>query len=297
MPYCSSESASNVVSVSLKASQLQIINNLQESSKQEQLLGRKRKVELGAQPVERDRPPQNGIAAAGQSQPKRMRLTEEDRLSVGLPHAPATATNFAEGKQDTQHAKQAAAAATLTATPESGQLASPDHDAEMLLAEVESHQTCLNEPPVQKAYTNRRDLLAAVFDAKTSADRMAKQEPPEPPLAQKLNPNNVAYDPVCAAEHRAKRAEDPHYLDSKMRKQQSKLLKRVHWVQKSAFTAEEHGYLLDLEGECHVSSALRCDVLCCVLLCCAVMGWAGLFQAALSQAVLHCAVLVCAPGS
>ena len=257
MPYCSSNSASNVVSVSLKASQLQRISNLQESSKQEQLLGRKRKVVSGAQPVERDRPPQSGFAAAGPSQPKRMRFTEEKRLSVGLPHAPATATNFAEGKQDTQHAKQAAAAATLTATPESGQLAPPDHDAEMLLAEVKSQQTCLHEPSVQKAYTNRREVLAAVFDAKTSADRMALQEPPEPPLAQKLNPNNAAYDPVFAAEHRARRAEDPHYLDSKLRKQQSKLLKRVHWVQKSAFTAEEHGYLLDLQGECHASAALR----------------------------------------
>ena len=199
-----------------------------------------------------------------------MRVTEEHRLSGALPHMPATAKDSAEGKQDTQEA-----AALFTATPELGQLAPPDHDAEMLPAENESQQDRLHQPSVQKAYPNRRDMLAAVFGAKNPADRMAVRGPPEPPLAQKLNPNNAAFDPVFAAEYRARRAqEDPHYLYSKVRKQQSKLLKRVHWVQKSAFTAEEHGYLLDLQGECLVSSVLRCAVLC--LLHCAVLGWAGL---------------------
>ena len=128
----------------------------------------------------------------------------------------------------------------------------------MLPPECESQQNRLREPPVQKGYPDRRDMLAAVLGTKTPADRMAMRGPPEPPICQRLNPNNAAYDPVFAAEHRTRRAhKDPHYLYSKARKQQSKLLRRVHWVRKSAFTAEEHDYLLDLQGECYV-----CSVLC-----------------------------------
>ena len=255
---------------------------MQESSNQEQTHGRKRKVVLGGQHVSSDKPSQSNIASAGQSQPKRMRFTEEHRLSGNLPHVPATARDSAEGKQDIQDA-----AATLTTTSESGQFTPPDHNAEMLPAENESQQDRLHQS-VLKAYPNRRDILAALFAARTPADRMAVRGPPEPPLAEKLNPNNAAFDPVFTAENRARRAqEDPHYLYSKVRKQQFKLLKRVHWVQKSAFAAEEHGYLLDLQGECCVSS----------LLCCAVLRWAGPSHAALSRAVLHCAELVCASWS
>ena len=285
MRHCSPNSASNVIL---------ILNNLQESSNQEQTLGRKCKNVLGAQHIGSYRP----SAATGQSEPKRMRFTEEHGLSDSLPHA--TATDSAEGKQDTQNAKQAAAAATLTATPELGELAPPDHDAEMLPAGNKSQQKRLHKPPVQTAYTNRRGVLAAVFGPKTPADRVEVRGPPQLPLAQKLNPNNAAFDPVFAAEYRAKRAQDLHYLDSKVRKQQSKLLKRVHWVQKSAFTAEEHGYLLDLQGECHVCCAvlccavLCCAVLCCAVLCCAVLCCAVLCCAALRCAVLRCAVLCCA---
>lgn len=236
---------------------------MQESVNPEQTLSRKRKDVPEAQLVGSSKPSQNGIPSAGQSQPKRMRLTrEEHNLSGGLPHSPATAAARADGKQATQHANQAASAASSKSTPQLGQLAPSEHDTEMLPAEHESQQNTLHEPPVQKAYSNRRDMLAALFGAKTPADRMAVRGPPERPLAQKLNPNNAAFDPIFAAEHRARRAqEDPRYLYSKERKQQSKLLKRVHWVQKSAFTAEEHGYLLDLQGECRVPSVLCCAVL------------------------------------
>lgn len=70
-----------------------------------------------------------------------------------------------------------------------------------------------------------------------------------PNLADMLNPNNAAYDPNFAAQHRAMRAQtDPLYAEQKARKQVTKLIKRLHWKTKSAFTAEEHGYMLDLQG-------------------------------------------------
>ena len=70
------------------------------------------------------------------------------------------------------------------------------------------------------------------------------------PLAQRLNPNNAAFDAAFAEQHRAKRMRtDTGYAHSIARKEKKKLLKRVHWSQKSALSAKEHCYLVDLSGK------------------------------------------------
>ena len=183
---------------------------------------------------------------------------EEQQLSGCLPHSPTTAAAPAQSQQDTQDITQAAATDAPTASPELGQLTPSGHMVDLLPLppEHDTQQNRPHEPPVQKAKPDRRDMLAAVLGIKTPADRMAMQGPPEPPVAQKLNPNNAAFDPVFAAEYRTRRAQDPHYVHFQAQKRHLKLQGRLHWVQKSAFTAEEHGYLLDLGGECSVCVVL-----------------------------------------
>ena len=68
--------------------------------------------------------------------------------------------------------------------------------------------------------------------------------------ADKFNPNNAAYDPEFAAQHSAWRAKNSRtYAHHKARKARTKLLKRGGWTQNSSLTAEEHAYLLDLQGD------------------------------------------------
>lgn len=113
-------------------------------------------------------------------------------------------------------------------------------------------------PVTAPGQSHRRDAQPSVLAQKASAEGIAAwgpvegtavRGPAEPSLADRLNPNNAAYDPVFAAEHRARRAQEPRYQHMRVCRQDAKLLKRIHWTQKSAFTAEEHGYLLDLQGE------------------------------------------------
>ena len=96
----------------------------------------------------------------------------------------------------------------------------------------------------------RNETLASLLGIKTPAERMAMRDVAEPALLNRLNPNNVAYDPAFAADYKARRAKDPQYQYMKAFKSVSKLLKRVHWSQKSAFTADDHAYLIDLQGNC-----------------------------------------------
>lgn len=187
-------------------------------------------------------------------------------MSGDLPHSPITAAPRAQSKQDTQNITQAAATDALPAPPEEEQLAPSQHNVDLLPPENESQQNRPHEPLAQKARPDRRDMLSAMLGIKTPADRMAMRGPPEPPVAQKLNPNNFAFDPVFAAEYRNRRAqEDPHYLHFQAQKRQLKLQGRLHWVQKSAFTAEEHGYLLVLGGQCPVFFVLGSPLLWAVL--------------------------------
>ena len=110
-------------------------------------------------------------------------------------------------------------------------------------------------------------------------------------MAQKLNPNNAAFDPVFAAKYRNRRAqEDPHYLHFQAQKRQLKLQGRLHWVQKSAFTAEEHGYLLDLGGENPVCFVLG-SATGRAMVSCAEQGWAMLCCACCVMIELCCAGL------
>ena len=107
---------------------------------------------------------------------------EEQYLSGGLPHLPTAAVAQAERQQDTQDITQAAAADALTASPELGQLAPPEHHVELLPPGHEPQQNTPHELLAQKgAKPDRRDMLAAVLGIQTPADRMAMQGPPEPP--------------------------------------------------------------------------------------------------------------------
>ncbi len=97
---------------------------------------------------------------------------------------------------------------------------------------------------------NVQERMAAVLGIKTPAESVALREAAEPNMADRLNPNNAAYDPQFAAHHRAMRAQtNPKYEQQKARKQMVKQIKRLHWPRNSHFTAEEHGYMLDLQGE------------------------------------------------
>lgn len=96
---------------------------------------------------------------------------------------------------------------------------------------------------------NAQERTAAVSGVWIPAELVNLGDAAGPNLADMLNPNNAAYDPNFAAQHRAMRAQtDPLYAEQKARKQVTKLIKRLHWKTKSAFTAEEHGYMLDLQG-------------------------------------------------
>ncbi len=97
---------------------------------------------------------------------------------------------------------------------------------------------------------NVQERMAAVRGIKTPAERVALRNVAAPPLADLLNPNNAAFNPEFAAHHRAMRAQaNPLYAQQKARKQVIKLIKKLHWDRASAFTMEEHGYLLDLHGD------------------------------------------------
>ncbi|KAL0032885.1 hypothetical protein WJX77_004910 [Trebouxia sp. C0004] len=94
---------------------------------------------------------------------------------------------------------------------------------------------------------NVQERMAAVLGIRTPAKHVALRDAAGPTLADLLNPNNAAYDPEFAAQHRAMRAQaNPVYAHQKARKQVNKLIK--HWDKASAFTVEEHGYVLDLHG-------------------------------------------------
>ncbi len=97
---------------------------------------------------------------------------------------------------------------------------------------------------------NVQERMAAVLGIRTPAERVALKNAAAPALADLLNPNNAAFNPKFAAQHRAMRAQaNPLYAQQKARKQVIKLIKKLHWDRASAFTMEEHGYLLDLHGD------------------------------------------------
>lgn len=97
---------------------------------------------------------------------------------------------------------------------------------------------------------NDQERMAAVFGIRTPAERVALRNAAPATLADLLNPNNAAFNPEFAAQHRAMRAQaNPLYAQQKARKQVIKLIKKLHWDRASAFTMEEHGYLLDLHGD------------------------------------------------
>ncbi|KAL0039457.1 hypothetical protein WJX79_008968 [Trebouxia sp. C0005] len=118
---------------------------------------------------------------------------------------------------------------------------SPPQDTEYLTHAVDPHGIALN------CNDNVQERMAAVLGTRSPAERVALRNAAGPTLADLLNPNNVAYDPEFAARHRAMRAQaDPLYAQQKARKQVTKLIKKLHWDKASAFTIEEHAYLLDL---------------------------------------------------
>lgn len=95
-----------------------------------------------------------------------------------------------------------------------------------------------------------QQILQASIHAKAGKLPGSLKEPSAEWLSQQLNPNNEAYNPALAEQHRAKRLRsDPTYAHRVARKEKSKLLKRIHWSQKSTLTPAEHGYLIDLQGE------------------------------------------------
>jgi len=97
---------------------------------------------------------------------------------------------------------------------------------------------------------NVQERMAAVLGIRTPAEHVALRDAAGPTLPELLNPNNAAYDPEFAAQHRAMRAQaNPLYVHQKARKQVIKLIKKLHWDKTSAFTVEEHGYMLDLHGD------------------------------------------------
>ena len=189
---------------------------------------------------------------AGQSQPYKRLRKEEGPSSGSAALSSPCAQDQAEASKEaiTAHLRPAAA---LAVSQESGQFSPSAQETENLRLADPGQQ---NGPPGQSALpiaapgqSHRRDLQAAVLAQNTSVEGTAVRGPAEPSLADRLNPNNAAFDPVFAAEHRARRAQEPRYQHLRACRQESKLLKRIHWTQKSAFTAEEHGYLLDLQGE------------------------------------------------
>ena len=112
----------------------------------------------------------------------------------------------------------------------------------------------------QNRNRNVQERMAAGLGIRTPAERVALRDAAGPILADLLNPNNAAFDPEIAAQHRAMRAQaNPLYAQQKARKQVIKLIKKLHWDRASAFTIEEHGYLLDLHGD--FSPACGCWIL------------------------------------
>ncbi len=120
----------------------------------------------------------------------------------------------------------------------------PPQDTEYATHAVNPHGVAPNRN------RNVQERMAAVLGIRTPAERVALRDAAGPTLADLLNPNNAAYDPAFAAQHRAMRAQaNPLYAQQKARKQVIKLIKKLHWDKASAFTIEEHGYLLDLHGD------------------------------------------------
>ena len=192
------------------------------------------------------------VVSAERPQTKRKRpRADGDTLSAGALEPPEAAPEDSIADQPARklakaiHPPRPASAQSC----KEGQLPPSEHD-DGVPAEA---QPVPQEPEsAGPAATGNLDVQekSAVLGIKTPAERVAPKQAAAPNLADKLNPNNAAYDPGLAAHHRAMRAQtDPQYVHNKARRQISKLTKRMHLPQKSAFTAEEHGYLLDLQGE------------------------------------------------
>lgn len=110
------------------------------------------------------------------------------------------------------------------------------------------HSTGVSETRPQSSAMQQQNPISGPA-AKPAAAAPSAKRAQAAPLEQRLNPNNPAHDPIFAEQHRAKRMRtDAAYAHSLARKQKKKLIKRVHWSQKSSLTPQEHGYLLDLQG-------------------------------------------------
>ncbi|DBA66882.1 TPA: hypothetical protein ACH3X2_002010 [Trebouxia sp. C0005] len=190
--------------------------------------------------AEADQPARKLAKAKHMPRPASAQSCESGQLCPSEHHedlpAPAAAA------ESVPHPGPAPVQAALPALPLGpAQHLSPPQDTEYLTHAVDPHGIALN------CNDNVQERMAAVLGTRSPAERVALRNAAGPTLADLLNPNNVAYDPEFAARHRAMRAQaDPLYAQQKARKQVTKLIKKLHWDKASAFTIEEHAYLLDL---------------------------------------------------
>lgn len=193
--------------------------------------------------AEADQPARKLAKAKHMPRPASAQSCESGQLCPSEHHedlpAPAAAA------ESVPHPGPAPVQAALPALPLGpAQHLSPPQDTEYLTHAVDPHGIALN------CNDNVQERMAAVLGTRSPAERVALRNAAGPTLADLLNPNNVAYDPEFAARHRAMRAQaDPLYAQQKARKQVTKLIKKLHWDKASAFTIEEHAYLLDLHGD------------------------------------------------
>lgn len=223
--------------------------DVQEPQPQQQITGNKRKGVSHSQNAANNETYGDNAVLTDKAVPKRKPPRKDPGASSAVNQQSAPAATGAEASNPDLPAPDVRQKAPLGAA----QLASSEDAAEELLP---ARRPQFNGPParnvpfvIPSGRSYRRDKPASMLGSLTPDERMAMQAALGPPIADRLNPNNAAFDPVCAAKYRARRAEDPLYVYLKECKQAQKLLKRVHWTQKSAFTAEEHGYLLDLKGD------------------------------------------------
>lgn len=188
------------------------------------------------------------------SSPSAADTMEEGQVSDVLPPADAEQMQITEMSDEEGQClpqqQQQAEVPTTELSDEEGQCSPHRHQASA--AVNEPHVPLLQAPYVSKdsAASLTQPYQQPLLHVRTANPQGQVKPTQNASLAQRLNPNNPAFDPVFAEKHRAKRLRtDATYAHSMARKEKKKLLKRVHWSQKSSLSPQEHCYLLDLQGK------------------------------------------------
>ena len=187
------------------------------------------------------------------SSPSAADTMEEGQVSAVLPPADAEQMQITEVSDEEGQClpqQQQAEVPTTELSDEEGQC-SP-HQQQASAAVNQPHVPLLRAPYISKdsAASLTQPYQQPLLQVRTANAQGQVKPTQNASLAQRLNPNNPAFDPVFAEKHRAKRLRtDATYAHTMARKEKKKLLKRVHWSQKSSLSPQEHCYLLDLQGK------------------------------------------------